>query len=44
VYRDLISRNALAGHEVHERFYEIGSNQGLKDARAFLEARAQAAT
>jgi len=44
VYRDLISRNALAGHEVHERFYEIGSNEGLKDARAFLEARAQAAT
>ena len=42
VYRDLISRNALAGHEVHERFYEIGSIEGLEDTRALLEARAQA--
>lgn len=38
VYRRLIARGELAGHEVHERFYEIGSTEGLADTRALLEA------
>jgi N-acetyl-alpha-D-muramate 1-phosphate uridylyltransferase len=39
VYRRLIDRGELAGHEVHERFYEIGSPEGLADTRRFLEAQ-----
>lgn len=31
VYRDLASAGRLAGHEVHERFYEIGSPEGLAE-------------
>lgn len=31
VYRDLSSRGALAGHEVAERFYEVGSPEGVAD-------------
>jgi MurNAc alpha-1-phosphate uridylyltransferase len=44
VYRHLLSRNALAGYEVHERFYEIGSIEGLEATRALLEARAHTTT
>ena len=29
VYADLVTRGELAGHEVHERFYEVGSHAGL---------------
>ena len=29
VYRHLLSENQLSGHEVTERFYEIGSPEGL---------------
>ena len=36
VYQRLIARGALAGYEVHERFYEIGSLQGLEELRAKL--------
>jgi NDP-sugar pyrophosphorylase family protein len=36
LYRSLASRNLLAGYEVHERFYEIGSPSGLADTDAFL--------
>ena len=39
VYRHLITRGALAGHEVNERFYEIGSVEGLADTQALLEKR-----
>lgn len=31
VYRDLAAAGRLAGHEVHERFYEIGSPAGLDE-------------
>ena len=41
VYRRLIDQKALAGHEVDERFYEIGSPEGLADTEALLERRAQ---
>jgi hypothetical protein len=39
VVRDMISR-----FEVNERFYEIGSPEGLEETHALLEARARATT
>jgi MurNAc alpha-1-phosphate uridylyltransferase len=36
VYNDLSLAGQLAGHEVFERFYEIGSHQGIADAQAYL--------
>jgi NDP-sugar pyrophosphorylase family protein len=36
IYRDLIAAGQLAAFEVHERFYEIGSPEGLKDTAEFL--------
>lgn len=37
VYHDLSLRGELAGHEVFERFYEIGSHQGLEEAIQFFK-------
>jgi N-acetyl-alpha-D-muramate 1-phosphate uridylyltransferase len=39
VYRDLISRNELAGFEVEQRFYEIGSPEGLAELDAMLRCQ-----
>ena len=39
VYRDLIARNELAGHEVRPRFYEIGSREGLTELDAMLRSQ-----
>ena len=39
VYQRLIARDGLAGYEVDERFYEIGSPEGLEELRAKLEPR-----
>lgn len=36
VYQALSSRGQLAGLEVHERFYEIGSHNGLKEAEYYF--------
>ncbi len=36
VYHDLSLRGELAGHEVFERFYEIGSHKGLEEAIQFF--------
>ena len=36
VYNDLSSASELAGYEVFERFYEIGSHQGIADTQAYL--------
>jgi hypothetical protein len=36
VYHDLSKRGLLAGHEVFERFYEIGSHPGLLDTIEFF--------
>ncbi|MFT3867593.1 MAG: nucleotidyltransferase family protein [Nibricoccus sp.] len=36
VYRDLVSNNQLAGYEVKNRFYEIGSHAGLNELDALL--------
>jgi NDP-sugar pyrophosphorylase family protein len=40
LYANMAERGQLAGHEVTERFYEIGSPTGLAETRAYLEARA----
>lgn len=39
VYRDLIARNELAGYEVRQRFYEIGSREGLAELDAMLRSQ-----
>lgn len=38
VQRQLVARGLLAGHEVHERFYEIGSHAGLAELESLLTA------
>jgi NDP-sugar pyrophosphorylase family protein len=37
VYRDLVARRQLAGFEVPNRFYEIGSPSGLEETERYLE-------
>jgi NDP-sugar pyrophosphorylase family protein len=39
VYQDLIARGELAGYEVKQRFYEIGSPAGLAELDALLRAK-----
>ena len=39
IYVDLLQRKQLAGFEVHERFYEIGSPAGLRETTEFLASR-----
>jgi N-acetyl-alpha-D-muramate 1-phosphate uridylyltransferase len=39
VYQDLLGAGKLAAFESHERFYEIGSPEGLKDTMDFLSAQ-----
>jgi len=39
VYRDLIGRNELAGFEVEQRFYEIGSPEGLAELDVMLRSQ-----
>ena len=36
VYQDLLARNELAGFEVEQRFYEIGSPAGLEETRKYF--------
>jgi MurNAc alpha-1-phosphate uridylyltransferase len=36
VYNDLSLTGELAGYEVFERFYEVGSHQGITDTQAYL--------
>jgi NDP-sugar pyrophosphorylase family protein len=36
VYQRLLADNELAAFEVSERFYEIGSREGLEETRAYL--------
>jgi MurNAc alpha-1-phosphate uridylyltransferase len=38
VYQDQLKSHNLAAYEVHERFYEIGSPQGLRETAAYLKA------
>jgi NDP-sugar pyrophosphorylase family protein len=44
VYRDLVSRNQLAGLEVEQRFYEIGSPEGLAELDALLRKQQLSST
>lgn len=39
IYKDLIIEGQLAGLEVHERFYEIGSLSGLQETRNYFQQR-----
>jgi NDP-sugar pyrophosphorylase family protein len=39
VYREMLRRGELAGFEVTDRFYEIGSVAGLEETRAHLAGR-----
>jgi N-acetyl-alpha-D-muramate 1-phosphate uridylyltransferase len=39
IYQHLLSNGELVGFEVSERFYEIGSPEGLEETRAFLTGR-----
>jgi N-acetyl-alpha-D-muramate 1-phosphate uridylyltransferase len=36
IYKNLIKKGQLAGYEVQQRFYEIGSPEGLAETRAYL--------
>lgn len=40
VYQDLLGRNELAAFEVTERFYEVGSFDGIRELAGFLQASA----
>ena len=39
VYQDLLAKNDLTGYEVAERFYEVGSPQGLADTEEHVKAK-----
>lgn len=39
IYQDLLTADQLAGFEVTQRFYEIGSPAGLEETRRYLAAR-----
>jgi NDP-sugar pyrophosphorylase family protein len=39
LYQDLLAAGLLAGYEVSERFYEVGSFDGIRDLEAYLEAQ-----
>ena len=36
IFQDLLARDQLVGYEVHQRFYEIGSESGLAETRQLL--------
>jgi NDP-sugar pyrophosphorylase family protein len=38
VQRELVAKHALAGHEVFQRFYEIGSHAGLAELESLLRS------
>lgn len=42
VYQGLIARDALAACEIEQRFYEIGSAEGLDEVRALIAQRGSA--
>lgn len=44
VYRELIAANQLAGYEVRQRFYEVGSPEGLAELDALLRSQQLSAT
>jgi NDP-sugar pyrophosphorylase family protein len=44
VYSDLVARNELGGFEVEQRFYEVGSAEGLAELDALLRSQQLSAT
>jgi len=42
VHQDLLAHDDLAGFEVPDRFYEIGSPEGLAETRALLAPKGMA--
>lgn len=38
VYSDLVGRGQLAGYEISERFYEIGSHEGLRELNDLISS------
>lgn len=42
VYQHLATQKQLLGYEVHERFYEIGSHQGLKETEEYFLTKGNA--
>ena len=42
IFQGLIGRQALAGFEVKERFYEVGSWEGIRELQAYLSPRSAA--
>lgn len=40
LYRDMVATGRMIGYEVTQRFYEIGSSQGLRETQAYLASRA----
>ena len=39
VYQDLLAQDQLAGYEVSQRFYEIGSPAGLQETREYISKK-----
>jgi NDP-sugar pyrophosphorylase family protein len=39
LYTSLVNEGQMNGYEVSQRFYEIGSPEGLRETRAYLEGR-----
>ena len=37
IYKDLLKKNKLAGYEIFERFYEIGSFSGIEELKLLLK-------
>jgi NDP-sugar pyrophosphorylase family protein len=44
LYTQLVDEGRMAGHEVTNRFYEIGTPASLDEARRYLEARSSSAS
>jgi hypothetical protein len=42
VYQQLLEAGNLAGYEVQERFFEIGSAEGLQETKEFLASEPEA--
>jgi NDP-sugar pyrophosphorylase family protein len=39
IHKNLVENNALNGHEVHERFYEVGSTKGIEELNNYLKSK-----
>jgi NDP-sugar pyrophosphorylase family protein len=39
LYSALVAEGQMVGYEVQQRFYEIGSPEGLEETTAYLRAR-----